>query len=180
MQLTQNHFELFGFPVAFDIDQQQLAARYRELQKALHPDRFASASDRERRLSIQHAAQINEAYQTLKSVLPRARYLLELRGVNFNDEQDTHFDAAFLMEQMELREALAEVRQAADPLGVLGELLLDIRARSRAMEEQLQQLLQDDSAENRQAAKQLVQKLQFFRRLQQEAEETEEDLLDSL
>ena len=108
MELTQNHFELFGLPVAFDVDAQQLAERYRELQRILHPDRYANASDRERRLSIQHAAQVNEAFQTLKSSLRRARYLLQLKGVEFDDEKETHLDPAFLMEQMELREALAD------------------------------------------------------------------------
>ena len=56
MELKQNHFELFKLPVAFEVDTQQLAERYRELQRTLHPDRYANASDRERRLSIQHAA----------------------------------------------------------------------------------------------------------------------------
>ena len=64
MALTQNHFELFGLPVAFDVDVHQLAERYRQLQRASHPDRYANASDRERRLSIQHAAQVNDAFQT--------------------------------------------------------------------------------------------------------------------
>ena len=73
MTLTQNHFELFGFPLVFDIDQTQLAERYRELQRSLHPDRFANASEQERRVSVQKAAQVNEAFQTLKAPLARAR-----------------------------------------------------------------------------------------------------------
>ena len=177
MELTQNHFELFGLPVAFDIDAHQLAERYRELQRALHPDRYANASDRERRLSIQHAAQVNEAFQTLKSSLQRARYLLQLKGIEFDDEKETHLDPAFLMEQMELREALAEVKTETDPLASLTEIMADITARQQAMEDQLRQLFAANNEQTRQQAKQLVQKMQFLVRLQQEAEELEEELV---
>ncbi|NNF96952.1 MAG: Fe-S protein assembly co-chaperone HscB [Halobacteria archaeon] len=180
MELTQNHFELFGLPVAFDVDAQQLAERYRELQRALHPDRYANASDRERRLSIQHAAQVNEAFQTLKSSLRRARYLLQLKGVEFDDEKETHLDPAFLMEQMELREALADVRTEADPLGGLNNIMTDIKSRQKVMEGQLRMLFADDSEDKRLEAKQLVQKMQFLVRLQQEAEDLEEELVNTL
>ena len=180
MELTQNHFELFGLPVAFDIDAQQLAERYRELQRSLHPDRYANAGDRERRLSIQHAAQVNDAFQTLKSSLRRARYLLQLKGVEFDDEKETHLDPAFLMEQMELREALADVRAEADPLVGLNSIMTDIKSRQKAMEGQLRMLFADDSEDKRLEAKQLVQKMQFLVRLQQEAEELEEELVATM
>ena len=177
MALTQNHFELFGLPVAFDVDVHQLAERYRQLQRASHPDRYANASDRERRLSIQHAAQVNEAFQTLKSSLRRARYLLQLKGIDFDDEKETHLDPTFLVEQMELREVLAEVKTKTDPLTSLTDIMADINARQQAMEGQLRQLFAEDNDETRQQAKQLVQKMQFLVRLQQEAEELEEELV---
>lgn len=180
MELTQNHFELFGFPVAFDIDAHQLAERYRELQRTLHPDRYANASDRERRLSIQHAAQVNDAFQTLKSSLPRARYLLQLQGVEFDDEKETHLDPVFLMEQMELREALAEVRAEVDSLASLNNIMADIKTRQKAMENRLQELFAGGGEDTRLEAKQLVQKMQFLVRLQQEAEDLEEELVATL
>jgi molecular chaperone HscA len=102
--LSHNHFELFGLKAGFEVDGETLALRYRDLQKETHPDRFANASEQERRLSVQLAAQINEAFRVLKSPLARARYLLELKGVVI-DDTDTRMDPAFLMEQMELREA---------------------------------------------------------------------------
>ena len=180
MELKQNHFELFGLPVAFEIDTQQLAERYRELQRTLHPDRYANATDRERRLSIQHAAQVNEAFQTLKSSLRRARYLLQLKGIQFDDEKETHLDPEFLMEQMELREALADVRMASDPLGGLNNIMQDIKARQSTMEGQLRELFAEDTEDKRAAAKQLVQKMQFLVRLQEEAEGLEEELVADL
>ena len=175
MDSGRNHFELFGLPVAFEVDTARLAETYRELQRALHPDRFANASDRERRLSVQQAAQVNEAYQILRSPLRRARYLLELRGVEFDDEKQTHLDPEFLMTQMELREALAAVRNEADPFTALNRILADLDSERQRLEAELARQLEAGDDE---AARQLVQKLQFFERLQQEAEEIEESLLD--
>ena len=109
MAQTQTHFELFELPVSFDIDLQDLSQRYRKLQRVVHPDKFANASDRERRLSVDKAATVNDAYQILKSPQRRARYMLELQFVSFDDEKDMALDPAFLMEQIELREALQEL-----------------------------------------------------------------------
>lgn len=174
MELTQNHFELFGLPVNFDIDTQQLSERYRDLQRTVHPDRFANASDRERRLSVEKAAQINEAFQILKSPLNRARYILQLRGVDFDSERDTHFDPMFLMEQIELREELAEVKSADDPVIALSKSMDDIGKRHKAMIDELAQLLENE--DSTQEGKMAVQKLQFLNKLQQEAEAIEEEL----
>ncbi len=178
MEPGRNHFELFGLPVAYEVDTAKLAETYRELQRVLHPDRYANASDRERRLSVQQAAQVNEAYQTLRSPLRRARYLLELRGVEFDDERQTHLDPEFLMAQMELREALAAVRGKDDPFAALNAFLAELDREQAALEAQLAERLAGDTPDDREAARQLVQKLQFFARLREEAEEVEESLLD--
>lgn len=176
METTQNFFELFGLPVSFDVDTQQLSERYRDLQRAVHPDKFANASDRERRLAVEKAAQINQAFQTLKSPMHRARYILELRGVDFDAEHDTQLDPMFLMEQMELREALADVKSATDPLSALGKSLDDIRKRHKTMISELSEILEDEG--KTEEGKQAVQKLQFLNKLQQEAESIEEELVD--
>ena len=174
METTQNFFELFGIPVSFEVDTQQLSERYRDLQRTVHPDKFANASDRERRLAIEKAALINEAFQTLKSPMNRARYMLELRGVDFDSERDTHLDPMFLMEQMELREALGEVKSADDPVIALGKSMDDIHKRHKAMINELADILNDESKTDE--GKQAVQKLQFLNKLQQEAEAIEEEL----
>ena len=81
VDLSSSYFVLFGLPVSFDVDRKTLAERYRELQRTVHPDRFANAADSERRLSVQMAARVNEGFQTLKDPLARGRYMLELQGV---------------------------------------------------------------------------------------------------
>ncbi len=171
MDLTQDHFSLFGLPAGYELDREVLEARFRELQRAVHPDRFASASDQERRLAMQKAAQVNEAYRVLRDPLARARYLLELRGHAFDDERSTHQDPEFLMEQMELREALGEVREQSDPLGALDGLMRRIQARLDALETELAAVLANAQATD--AAAELVQRMQFFRKLEQEAEALE-------
>jgi molecular chaperone HscB len=102
----QNHFELFGLPAGYSIEISQLEQAYRDVQSKVHPDRFASGSDAERRVAMQWATRANEAYQTLKSPLMRARYLCELAGTELGLERNTAMAPAFLMQQMEWREAL--------------------------------------------------------------------------
>lgn len=172
----KNHFELFGLPVTFEVDQELLALRYRELQRAVHPDRFANASEQERRLSVQQAAQINEAFQVLKSSLSRARYLLELNGLPL-DDSDTRMDPLFLMEQIELRETLGEVRSKADPFDALNRVRDDIEGRERELIQSLQQAFADGSRETLEGARETVRKMQFMQRLLSEVDELEENLV---
>lgn len=182
MAQTQTHFELFELPVSFDLELQDLSQRYRELQRVVHPDNFANASDRERRLSVEKAAVINDAYQILKSPLRRARYMLELLSVSFDDEKDMALDPAFLMEQIELREALAELNQQDDPMTSLNKIMVDIKQRITdeltAIREGLAEETLDESQKN--DLKQRIHKMQFLNKLQQEAEFQEENLLDAL
>ena len=177
---TQSHYELFGLPVSYEVDQVKLAEHYRELQRAVHPDKFASASDQDRRLSVQRAAQINEAYQTLKSPIRRARYMLEMRGVSFDDQRETAMEPMFLMEQMELRESLAEIPKNDEGLVKIAALQDDIRQKVKALTAELVELFKDESEEAMTKAKANMHKLQFMDKLQQEAENVEEDIANAL
>lgn len=114
MDFSDDHFALFELPRAFRLDMAALDARYREIQAQVHPDKFAHAGDAERRLSLQWATRINEAYQTLKKPLPRAKYLLHLAGQDVGAENNTAMPTDFLIEQMEWREAVAEARAAGN------------------------------------------------------------------
>jgi molecular chaperone HscB len=179
-ELTRNHFEVFGLPVQLAIDQQRLSERYRELQRTVHPDRYVNATDQERRLSLQRAAQINEAYRTLRDPLARARYLLALRGADVDDERDTSMEPAFLIEQMELRESLEALRSAQDPQETLTAMMGTIDSRIAAITEKLQGQLADGSESGLAAARVAVRKLQFLHRLREEALAREAELEDEL
>jgi curved DNA-binding protein CbpA len=93
LDIHQNHFELFDLPASFAIDLDQLDRHYRKLQSEVHPDKFAAASPAERLRSMQLATHVNEAYQTLKSPITRARYLLHLHGVDTLEETNTAMPA---------------------------------------------------------------------------------------
>ena len=114
MDLTADFFSLFDLPKAFRLNLSELDSRYRDVQAQVHPDRFASAPEAERRLSMQWATRANEAYLTLKKPLERAKYLLELAGHDLQAESNTAMPADFLMEQMEWREAVMEARSGGD------------------------------------------------------------------
>lgn len=176
--LTLNHFQLFSLPERYRIERAELDAHYRELQRLVHPDRFANVGDHERRLSVQQAAQINEAYATLKDPLQRGRYLLALRGQSAEDQQATHQDPEFLMQQIELREALGEVRAQDDPLAALDSLSREIRGQYQALESALAAALDDTG--DIPAALTFVLRMQYFTRLQSEVQELEADLEDEL
>lgn len=114
MNFSDDHFALFELPRTFRIDAAALDARYREIQAKVHPDKFAHAGEAEKRLSLQWATRINEAYLTLKKPLPRARYLLYLAGQEVGAENNTAMPTDFLIEQMAWREAVGEARAAGE------------------------------------------------------------------
>lgn len=174
MALNLTYFEIFGLQPAFQIDRAALSERYRELQREFHPDKYAAKSEREQRLAMQYAAQINEAYNTLRDPVQRAGYLLKLAGVEISPEQTTA-DAEFLMQQMMLRERLEEVRDEADPAAALDELSEEVHGLFATEQRQFAKVF---AAGDLDAGKDSLLKLQFLSKLQRQVEELEEDLLD--
>jgi len=108
--LQSNDFELFDLPVRFAQDRAAIDARWKELQREAHPDRFAAQGAAAQRVAMQWSVRINEAYQRLKDPLKRASYLCELRGAPINAENNTAMPADFLMQQMAWREALEDAK----------------------------------------------------------------------
>jgi molecular chaperone HscB len=111
-----DHFALFGLTRCFDIDAGALDAAYKRVQAQVHPDRFAAGSAADRRVAVQWAAHANEAMRTLRSPMRRAAYLCELNGAPIDAESNTSMPPAFLMQQLEWREALDQARSAPTPV----------------------------------------------------------------
>jgi molecular chaperone HscB len=170
---SSNYFELFGLSPAYAIDAARLDAAYRELQSRVHPDRFASASDAERRRSMQWATLANEAYQTLKKPLSRARYLVQLNGVSTEEETNTAMPADFLMKQMEWREAVQEARKERD-VAALHVLAGELAQEGQSLLELVERALDRDQ-DYRQAAH-FVRKLRFLEKLHDEIGDAHEAL----
>jgi len=175
--LSQNYFELFEIPVSYDVDVNQLQHRYRDLQKAVHPDKYANASSQERRISMQQTSLINQALHTLKHPVERAVYLLQLKGIDFTMDNETTMDAAFLMEQMEMREKLESMRQQQDPLTELDIMRTDARSKMSALAEKFKQAYQSDELDD---AREIVRKLQFMNKAKNEIDELTATIEDEL
>jgi molecular chaperone HscB len=118
VKLSDDDFTLFGLPQRQALQRAEIDARRRDLQAQVHPDRFASEGAAAQRLAMQWAVRVNEAYQRLKDPLARAAYLCELRGVPVDAERNTAMPGAFLMQQMQWREALDEAQGLADVEGL--------------------------------------------------------------
>jgi molecular chaperone HscB len=168
-----NHFELFGLEPAFALDGARLERAYREIQSRVHPDRFAHAGDAERRASLQWTTRVNEAYRALKSPVQRASHILALHGVDVAFETNTAMPADFLMEQMELREALEDAATARDA-SALDALQSRIDANKRDLEARLAERI--DRKKDYPGAAELVRELQFLEKLEVEIDAAHEAL----
>jgi molecular chaperone HscB len=169
----QNHFELFGLEPGYALEPERLERAYREIQAKIHPDRFAQASDAEKRASMQWTTRVNEAYRTLKSPVERARYLLELNGVDVAFETNTAMPPEFLGRQLELREALELAQREKN-----AEALDRLRTELRSEEEELKTALGEtiDAKRDYAAAAGLVRKLKFLDRLDAEIDTATETM----
>jgi len=164
MNLQSTDFELFQLPVQFAQPRELIDARWKELQRQAHPDKFAAQGAAAQRLAMQWSVRINEAYQRLKDPLARASYLCELHGAPIRAENNTAMPPAFLVQQMEWRETLedaltmAQLEQLADETRVAENAQLAVIARAL------------DADKDHVRAANEVRSLMFIQRFAQEVE----------
>lgn len=173
MDFSQTYFELFGLPQSYALDRNKLDTAYHELQSTVHPDRFASRPEADQRVAMQWATQVNEAYQTLKHSVSRGVYLLKLQGIDAFDAGNTKMVPAFLVRQIEWREALDDAR-IAKRIETLDTLSDDLRTEHRRIETQLAELI--DSAHDFEMACEAVRQLRFMEKLIAEVGDAYEEL----
>jgi molecular chaperone HscB len=165
VNLQSDDFELFGLARQFAQDRAALDARWKDLQREAHPDKFAAQGAAAQRVAMQWSARINEAYQRLKDPLKRAAYLCELHAAPVNAENNTAMPAAFLMQQMEWREALDDARNTAD----LDQIRLQVTSSMREALSKCEQLL--DLAHDYPGAVQQVRALMFISRFARDVDD---------
>jgi molecular chaperone HscB len=158
VNLQSNDFELFNLPLTFAQDRAAIDARWKDLQREVHPDKFSAQGAAAQRIAMQWSVRINEAYQRLKDPVKRAAYLCELHQAPINAENNTAMPAAFLMQQMELREALDDATTEEN----LDEISLQSNKILREQLLKVEQLL--DKAQDYPAAAQAVRALMFIER----------------
>ena len=160
--MSINFFTLLQLPEAFVIDLETLHQNYQSIQKDIHPDRFATFDDEAKLESIKKTAQVNDAYQTLKSPIRRAEYLLQLKGINIHDEKYTAVPQDFLMQQMEWREELETHK--LDKVA-LEKLAQDIQKNKNDMMNQLPSFFDDKNHLN--DAIRVTRELNFIEKIEQ-------------
>ena len=170
MNLQSTDFELFAIPPQFAQDAAQLDARWKELQRQVHPDRFAAQGPAAQRVAAQWSARINEAHRRLKDPQRRAAYLCELHGAAVDAESNTAMPPAFLMQQMELRDELEDARGSAE--------LDNLERQSAAMKRDMLDALQHqiDAERDWRAAAQSVGGLMFLDKLASDIDRRRETL----
>lgn len=177
MDFQQTFFEIFQLPEAYHLDVDQLSSSYLELQKRIHPDNFSSATDTEKRHSLQWATHVNEAFTTLKSPLQRAIYMLEQRGLSI--AHNPNLEPAFLMSQIELREELDDISETAAE--EIDAALSRLDWSKSSVKETLSSLEGSFAVQfdvELAAAEQTTYKMQFMNKLLVAADQLEEQLLD--
>eukprot|EP00440_Ansanella_granifera_P076416 gb/GFBE01082923.1/.p1 GENE.gb/GFBE01082923.1/~~gb/GFBE01082923.1/.p1 ORF type:complete len:267 (+),score=46.84 gb/GFBE01082923.1/:1-801(+) len=157
---TASHYDLLGLDTSFEVEAEAVDSAYKELQRSLHPDRHAQASEEQRLLAETHSARLNEAVAVLRSPLLRARYWMELHGARILEEDQRIEDTATMMEVMETSEEMedAETRSQIDEISERNS------AKIRVVESELAGIF---SKEDWAGARRLVERLQMLTRLQQ-------------
>ncbi len=162
MNIDADDFTLLGLNRAFALDRAQLDAAWKTLQAQVHPDRFAAEGAASQRIAMQWAVRVNEAHQRLKDPLKRAAYLCQLAGVPVQADNNTAMPGAFLMQQMQWREALEEAGNAKDVEALSDEVTGQRKARLARVTQWL------DVDANPTEAAQEVRALMFIDRLLEE------------
>ena len=170
MNLQSDDFEIFGVPRCFLQDRTQLDARWKDLQREAHPDRFAAQGAAAQRVAMQWSVRINEAYQRLKDPQRRAAYLCELHGAPIRAEDNTAMPAEFLVQQMQWREDLEDATSAA----AVDALAFEVQQARSATLERCAELL--DTHSDFAGAAQQVRSLMFIARFAQDIAQRQDQL----
>jgi molecular chaperone HscB len=172
--MTSDPFEALGVEPVFNLDLALLEQRHRDLSRTLHPDRHAVSGAAERRRALGRAIEVNEAFRQLKDPVRRAEALLARRGVQSGEGKEPPAPPALLMEVMERREALAEIRLSKDQVA-LGRLIAEVEQDERRVRAELDRQFSDAQVDSVEILKKLGQ-LRYYRRFLDEAQAIADDL----
>ena len=162
LSLSADDFTLLGLPRRFALERAALDARWKDLLREAHPDKFAVQGAAAQRVALQWSVRINEAYQRLKDPVRRAAYLCELGGVSIDAERNTAMPADFLMQQMQWRESLDDASAVAELEALHDEVAQARREALQACERAI------DAQSQLDVAAQQVRRLMFIERFLQD------------
>ena len=169
-----DRFAVMGLPRSYDLDERALEETFRSLSRKLHPDRFARATPRERRFSLEQTTLLNDAYRTLRDPVKRAEHLLALRGVKVAGEErggSAAMAQEFLEQALEDREKLLEAKMEGGPEAV-ARLAEGVRGKHREAMKEIARALREERPTQAQLeqAGQLLARLRYYARYLDEVE----------
>lgn len=152
---TSNYFGFYGLPVTFNTDPKLLRQKFLDISKQYHPD-FYGDDPESQNVAVAVTAFNNKAYKVLSNDVSRAQYLVELNGMG-EDKQALPQD--FLMDMMELNEAIDEMDENSKPA-----LMSQVNTLREEVLEQVRKNAGDNQWQNTQIA---VLKWRYLERLEQ-------------
>jgi molecular chaperone HscB len=112
-----NFFELFNIPVSLQVDSATIKTKFYELSRKCHPDFFSQATEAEQEDALEKSSLVNKAFKVFSNKNETLKYVLQLKGL-LEDEEKYKLAPDFLMEMMELNEALMDAKIESDEAAV--------------------------------------------------------------
>ena len=89
-----DYFSFFGLLRKLNVDVSALERDFYDLSRRLHPDLNSRAGSHEQEWSLEQSSLLNDAYRTLKDPIKRTQYLLQLEGVELEEQSKSATEQA--------------------------------------------------------------------------------------
>jgi molecular chaperone HscB len=130
-----DYFELYGLPVSFNPDPKIVKQKFYALSKQYHPDFYVNESEEKQEEVLQLSTLNNKAFQVFGDLQKRIHYVLTLKGMLAEGDHYA-LPQSFLMEMMDVNEALMELQFEPDP-EKLASITSEISAIETALQDEL-------------------------------------------
>ncbi|SFG89470.1 Fe-S protein assembly co-chaperone HscB [Pedobacter insulae] len=109
-----NYFDFYEIPISFNPDQDVVKQKFYALSKKYHPDFYINESQEKQEEILELSTLNNKSFQVLRDDQKRLQYILQLKG-QLVEGENYALPQHFLMEMMEVNEALMEMEFDPDP-----------------------------------------------------------------
>ena len=104
-----NYFEFYNLPQSFQLDEAALRRTFLERSRQYHPDFHTLSDEAEQGRMLELSTINNEAFKTLSDLDKRIQYILKINGLLEEGENQGALSQDFLMEMMDINEAMMEL-----------------------------------------------------------------------
>ncbi|MCS7024698.1 MAG: Fe-S protein assembly co-chaperone HscB [Bryobacteraceae bacterium] len=162
---VDDYYSVFGMERKLSLDVQALQAKFYELSRLLHPDRFTRRSPLERQYSLEASSLLNKGYRVLRNPVQRAEYVLKKEGFDIGEQGTKDVPPELLEEVFELNMALEELKMGDQQArGAVEEARQRFAAMRDEIDRELEQLFQQWDEKHERATLQQIRGLLNRRR----------------